>query len=237
MLKIICNICIVATISLSINYAHAGIFSSRDKEFQRVDEYLSRTEMFQAIKEVDIEEYEKFRLDLKKHINAKKSQKEINALAGNFTNYIVQKRLANATDSTAIRYVQFKADFFKSLERISPSACYDTLVTGSILDDLPIDMQEKIRAEQEMMNLRWKEIISAPLRKKPALVDKALATRWIVKIRSSLSEEEIMALGNEGKARVDKAAYCRAFNQFYSKALQLPKATAVQVFRELGEIP
>lgn len=229
--------CIVTTITLSMNYAHAGLFSSRDNQFQRVDEFLSKNEMFQAIKEVDIEEYEKFRLAIKELINANKSQKEVDALAGNFAKYIVQKRLANATDSTAIRYVQFKSDFFSSLEKISPSACYDTLVSGNVLDNLPNDMQEKIRAEQERMNLRWKEIISAPLRNKPALKDKALATRWIVKIRSSLSEEEIRALGNEGKAMVDKAAYCRAFNQFYSKALKLPKATAVQVFRELGEIP
>lgn len=237
MLKNINYLIVIAIIALSTNSAFADFLSSNDRQVRRMDEYLSKNVMFQAIKQVDPREYENFRVAINGAIKAGKSQNEANALAGKFMNDFLMKRLRYATDPTLRQYLTYRADLISKLEKISPNTCYDLLINGGSFDSLPSEMQEKMLGEQEMLFAMMADIIVAPLRNKPAPQNKALTEKWIAKIGNTLSAEELEALGNERSPNVNKIVYCRAFNKVYRKGLQLPTEKMVQVFRELGEIP
>lgn len=206
-------------------------------EITRMDEYFAKNAMIQAVRHVEPDEYQRFRMIMIEAIKARKSQEGVETLAEQFSKEFMQKRLRHGSADMLMRYLMFRADLFDKIGKASPAACYDLLISGNIhFHSLPKEIQEQIQREQGKFFENLVDVIAAPLSNSPIPQDNALATTRILEIRDTLTDAERKAL-NEGKPNVDKEVYCRAYIKVYSKALQLPEVEAVQVFRYLGEIP
>ena len=204
----------------------------------QMNEYLAKNAMFQAIRRVEPNEYQRFQMIINDAIKARKSQEEADALAAKFMDEFMQKRLRHGSAATLRQYLTFRVDLIDTIAKASPEACYDSLMTERpIFDNLPREVSEKIQREQKKFFEDLADLIAAPLSNNPIQQDNALATRRIIEIRDTLTDAEQKAFINEGKPSVDKGAYCHAYIKFYREALKLPEVEAVQVFRDLGEIP
>jgi hypothetical protein len=222
--------------------AAAAVFPLQGKsvpsQISKLDRYLAEDTFFQAIKKVDLPEYNRFRSLMIRALQSGKTQQEIDLISGQFGNEFLQARLRRASPKTIKQYMSLRTKFMEQMVTISPSVLYSLVVSGQV-DTAGISEKNstKIAAVTEQLSDQMASIITAPSLSTPLPLNDLLVKKNITDIRRRLSAGELAELDKPGKPDVNPALFCSAYIKFYRECLKLPDVQMVQVSRFVGLIP
>lgn len=209
-----------------------------DTEMKRLDDLLEATAMYKAIKQVDPVEHERFRQMVREKMTMGGTQRDLDAMSGQFGNQFMQKRLKQATPAILEQYLQFRVELYEKVYKTSPEALYQIIMTRNFaLDDMPESVQLSLQHDFQQLSDNVAGIIVAPLSDTPLPQSEALIMNRMRELYPRLTSEEQEAFRKEGKPDVDKKVYCQAILHLYREVLSLPENESIQVFRYLNVLP
>jgi hypothetical protein len=231
------GIAVTAVIYLGVYWANRLIVDYQERAYMDnqvagMDEELSKSAMFVAIKQVSPQDYERFRNEMRDGIQKGMTQEKLGRQVQLFCSDYMQRRLRYTTAASLKEYVRVRLNVYEHVAAESPEAEYSLIRTGgSGPTPMPNDLA------QVMDSPDFASIITASQSETPVAQNDALARQRLRSLVQRLPNAEILAVAGPDDKRLNHVFYCKSFIDLNREVLKLPDPEAVQVLRYLGQLP
>lgn len=188
-----------------------------------IDKTLSQNPAFSAIKTYDNAAYTSLMADIKAAMEKGKTQNQISAMVRTHIGAVVQKRLPQASNDSAVAYMQVMLQEMKEMKAQDGNVCFQFLFPqeGSFVDPTKFISAETRKADLEALGqvIKHASLMPQPL---PREAEVMLLITPIVNDLGTKYGAGMRDLQNPNAPGVNKARLCGMLIDMYSQILQLP---------------
>lgn len=197
-----------------------------------IDKTLSQNPAFSAIKTYDNVAYASLMADIKAAMEKGKSQNQISAMVRTHIAAVVQKRLPQASNESAVAYMQVMVQEMKEMKAQDGNVCYQFLFPqeGNYVDAAKYISAGTRKADLEALGqvIKHASLMPQPL---PREAEVMLLITPIVNDLGAKYQGGLRDLQNPNALGVNRTRLCGILIDMYSQILQLPDEQNGKVVR------